>query len=132
MGEGVIVEQGTHQELLRDGNSAYSRLVEAQRLRERQVSSKDTDGETAASAEDMEEAAQKEVPLGRKYTGHSLASEIIEKKRQAADAEQHKTTNYSLPYLFMRMGKLNRDVWHKYVLGTLCAISKQTLLCLLR
>ena len=118
MGEGAIIEQGTHLELLSNQSSAYSRLVEAQKLREKQGP---TDNESTASFEDMTELAEKEVPLGRRNTGHSLASEILEKKQLAAAADQEQ--DYSLPYLFKRMGKINRDMWAKYLFGTIFATS---------
>jgi len=116
MGEGTIIEQGTHNELLRDENGPYAKLVHAQKLRERQT--KGVDGEEAAGGEweDLEKAALKEEPLGRKNTGRSLGSEIIE-QRQQADDNAEKSKDHGLPYLFMRMGKINRDSWSKYAFG---------------
>jgi len=46
------------------------------------------------------------VPLGRKNTRYSLASEIIEHN---AGEDKKKKRDLGLPYLFMRMGKLNRQ-----------------------
>ena len=119
MGEGAIIEHGTHQELLRDSDGAYSRLVEAQKLREKQDFADDG---TEESAEDMTEFAEKEVPLGRKNTGHSIASEILEKKKLANPADE-KRQDYSLPYLFKRMGIINKDMWSKYLFGVIFATS---------
>jgi ATP-binding cassette subfamily B (MDR/TAP) protein 1 len=119
IGEGSILEQGTHQELLRDSDGAYSRLVEAQKLRENQDFGGDGSAETA---EDMTEFAEKEVPLGRKNTGHSIASEILGKKKLATPDNQ-KRQDYSLPYLFKRMGKINSDMWSKYLFGAIFATS---------
>jgi ATP-binding cassette subfamily B (MDR/TAP) protein 1 len=121
MGDGLVVEQGTHNELLSDENGAYARLVAAQKLREGQQSGDGASEDTAQEAEEMEKAVREEIPLGRKNTGqHSLASELIEKR-----LEEHKTDHeidYSLPYLFKRIGLLNRPVWKKYAVGALCAI----------
>src|SRR5580693_6334414 len=79
MGEGTIIEHGTHNELLQKENGAYGRLVRAQRLRESQ-SKQGPDGDTTpvGESEDMEKAVLKEEPLGRKNTGRSLGSEILE------------------------------------------------------
>lgn len=129
MGDGVILEQGTHGELLsRDG--AYARLVHAQKLRETKEREAGADDDTlegsdadAAAGEEhdaIEKAARDEVPLGRKETGsRSVASEILEQRRAA---EGEKMQQHSLPYLFMRVGRLNRDVWSWYTLGSCFAI----------
>jgi ATP-binding cassette subfamily B (MDR/TAP) protein 1 len=130
MGDGLVIEQGTHSELLRDENGPYSRLVTAQRLREkREVELKDSDSDTAASgeAEDMEKKARNEIPLGRQNSGHSLASEIIA-QRQTVQGDE-KEEDYSLPYLFMRMGKINRDGWKKYQFGIITACCTYCFIC---
>jgi ATP-binding cassette subfamily B (MDR/TAP) protein 1 len=125
MGNGLVLEQGTHNELLRDENRPYARLVAAQKVREqRDIELKDSDSDTAASDEvqDMEKKAQNEIPLGRQNTGsRSLASEIIEEKKKTQNDEQ--TDDHSLSYLFMRMGKLNRSDWKSYMLGSVAACS---------
>jgi ATP-binding cassette subfamily B (MDR/TAP) protein 1 len=126
MGNGVVLEQGTHSELLRDGNGPYSRLVTAQKLRDkRDVDGKDSDSiDNAASdeAEDMEKKAREEIPLGRKNTGPSLASDIIEQQKQDARGGEDDHDDHGLFYLFMRMGKLNRDGWSSYAFGAVAAI----------
>ena len=128
MGGGVVLESGTHNELLASADGAYARLVAAQKLRdarEKQVKS-DDDSDTAASDEqdDLEKQAAQEVPLGRTNTrksGRSLASEILEQRNKEREAAGEK--EYSMPYLFMRMGKINRDSWRKYVFATIAAAS---------
>ncbi|KAJ6527152.1 hypothetical protein B0H19DRAFT_1335178 [Mycena capillaripes] len=121
MGEGLVLEQGSHSELLNDENGAYARLVQAQNLRESQEHGDMDPEDTAKEAEEMEKAVREEIPLGRKSTGrHSPASELIEKR-----LEKHKKdhgTEYSMLYLFKRMGRLNRDVWKNYAIGAVCAI----------
>lgn len=123
MGDGLVLEQGTHSELLQDKNGPYARLVASQKLREkREVELKESDSDTiTGEAEDMEKKARDEVPLGRKNSGsgHSLASEIIAQKKQH-DGEK-KEDDFSLPYLFMRMGKLNRAGWSNYGVGFIAA-----------
>jgi ATP-binding cassette subfamily B (MDR/TAP) protein 1 len=137
MGDGMILEQGTHNELL-SSDGAYSRLVNAQKLRER-VAGKDDD-ETAPPTPDvvdekmtrpgemtqaeLEQAKRDEFPLGRTTTGsnRSIASELLEKRRQA-DVEAGKIgrngeKEYSMTYLFRRMGKISASDWKKYALGS--------------
>lgn len=125
MGGGVVLESGTHNELLADAEGAYARLVAAQRLRdarEKQVQG-DGDSDTAASdeADDLEKQAAEEVPLGRTNTrksGRSLASEILEQRNKEKASGQK---DYSMPYLFMRMGRINRESWKKYLIAAIAA-----------
>ncbi|KAL0958179.1 hypothetical protein HGRIS_000343 [Hohenbuehelia grisea] len=121
MGDGRVLEQGTHNELLEDDKSAYSRLVQAQKLREAGEHRSTFDDNSGASAQDIEKAIQEEVPLGRSHTGRSLASDIIEQKRRENDQEERKSADYSIPYLFKRIGLLNRESWHSYTVGALAA-----------
>lgn len=130
MGDGLVLESGTHDQLLANENGAYSRLVNAQKLREaREKAVQPTDdsaSDTAASGDeaqdaDMEKQAQKEIPLGRSNTGRSLASEILEQREKEKVPKQQK---YSFVYLFRRMGRINRDMWHQYLIGAIAAIRK--------
>ena len=117
MGDGLLIEQGTHNALLA-ANGAYARLVQAQKLRENQEASEDPemDGEKET---DIERMAREEVPLGRKNTGHSLSSEIMEQRKAAADREK---SDYGLMYLFFRMGKLVPEAWSSYCIGFMTSI----------
>ncbi|KAF8501827.1 hypothetical protein JB92DRAFT_3124007 [Gautieria morchelliformis] len=64
--------------------------------------------------------AQEEVPLGRrKRESRSLASEILKKRKVE---ERHKENIYSPLYLFMRMGRINRETWNWYSISTCFAI----------
>ena len=65
------------------------------------------------------------MPLGRKNTRYSLASEIIEHN---AGEDKKKKRDLGLPYLFMRMGKLNRQAWWHYSVGAIFASSTYFLL----
>ncbi|KAH9849517.1 P-loop containing nucleoside triphosphate hydrolase protein [Lenzites betulinus] len=126
MGDGVILESGTHNELLRDENGPYARLVQAQKLRDAREKRtlQDDDSDTAASAENEEKEIERqvaeEVPLQRQKSGRSLASEILE-KRQAEAGKEH--NDYSLPYIFKRMGHINSDVWRQYLIGAIAAVA---------
>ncbi|TFK40835.1 P-loop containing nucleoside triphosphate hydrolase protein [Crucibulum laeve] len=123
MGDGLVLEHGSHNELLQ-ADGAYARLVQAQRLRETRdqaaVAGGDSDSTAGSSEqEDMEKAAREEIPLGRKNTGHSLASEILEQKRQVQG--EKKEEDLGLITLFSRMGLLIRDQWKNYIIGSIFA-----------
>jgi ATP-binding cassette subfamily B (MDR/TAP) protein 1 len=125
MGNGVFLEQGTHEELLRDFEGPYARLVAAQKLREaREADEIPAQSSLAGSHShtDFELAARKENPLGRRDTGHSLASQVIAKKEADAASGEHDKKDYTLLYLFRRMGRINKDAWRLYVYGVLGAI----------
>jgi ATP-binding cassette subfamily B (MDR/TAP) protein 1 len=124
MGEGLVLESGTHNELLQNENGAYARLVHAQKLRENQAPSEVETESTASGDEpdekDMEKAAREEIPLGRRETGsRSLASEILEKRKQEQVNEPKR--DYGLWYLFKRIGSLNPAGYKKYMIGSIAA-----------
>lgn len=123
MGDGLVLEHGNHDQLLSRGG-AYNRLVQAQKLRE-QESDQDTNDKTYGSSEkeDMEKIARDEIPLGRKNTGRSLASEIIEQKQNLSEDNKNQAV-HGLFYLFMRMGHLNRESWSRYIVGFIFACSR--------
>jgi ATP-binding cassette subfamily B (MDR/TAP) protein 1 len=121
MGEGVVLEQGTHNELLANENGAYARLVQSQKLREAAeiTEAAETGEPLEQTPEDFEKAALEEIPLGGKNTGRSLASEIIEQKQQEGLVEQKA---YGIIYLFRRMGRINKGNWKNYVVGGIGAV----------
>ena len=120
MGEGVILESGTHTELLGDETGPYARLVAAQKLKESPVAEDDIESEAGDDEDDIEKAVREEIPLGRRNTStRSLASEIIEKNQQ--QHQDHKK-HYTMYYLFKRMGSLNPAGYRSYFIGTCAAI----------
>ncbi|KAL4246649.1 GTPase-activating protein [Abortiporus biennis] len=124
MGDGLVLESGTHDELLSDPNGPYSRLVQAQKLREArdQQATEGDDSDTATDhdeKEDIEKQAAEENPLARQHTGRSLASEILEQRNK--EKGDGKKVPYSMPYLFYRMGQINRASWKKYMFGAMFA-----------
>ncbi|CAA7271334.1 unnamed protein product [Cyclocybe aegerita] len=122
MGDGLVLEQGTHNSLL-EADGAYARLVTAQKLREHTESHLEIDdSESEISQKDMEKAAREEIPLGRRNTQQSLASEILEQKRKAREAAGgEKEEAFGMLYLFQRMAPLIRDQWKNYIIGSIFA-----------
>jgi len=124
MGDGLVLESGTHNELLLQSDGAYSRLVQAQKLREVAKGSDDAVGGDSDDGQmEMEKVVREEVPLGRKNTLQSLASEILEQRRKAAESSES-GDDFSTFYLFKRMAPLIRDQWPHYILGSIAACSK--------
>ncbi|KAI0059986.1 P-loop containing nucleoside triphosphate hydrolase protein [Artomyces pyxidatus] len=126
MGDGLVLEKGKHSELLSDENGAYARLVAAQKLREtrdQQATSgtkeDDDSSDTVSNGYDAEKEAAEEIPLGRRDTQRSLASAILEQRK--AQGEQREQ-DYSMPYLFKRMGRINKAQWKKYFFGAIFSI----------
>jgi len=125
MGDGLILESGTHEQLLAM-NGAYSRLVQAQRLREgkEQAAIEVVEPEDGVDEHtDMENAAREEIPLGRRSTRQSLASQILEQSRKAAETSDDGDNDYSLFYLTRRMAPFIRDQWKNYLIGSFFACS---------
>ena len=118
MGQGSVLEYGTHEELINAGGS-YSRLVEAQKLREND----DTEG--GSNVESETSTPKEMIPLERRNTEHSLSSQIVQKGSGGARKTEK---NYSMIYLFSRMGRLARAQWQQYFIGSIFAIST-TIFC---
>jgi len=87
MGDGLVLESGTHDDLLEAGG-AYARLVQAQKLRDVAKGSDGAVSDDSPDAKEMEKVAREEIPLGRKNTLQSLASEILGRKRKAAESSE--------------------------------------------
>ena len=124
MGEGYVIESGTHTELLAK-NGAYNRLVQAQKLREGNNEQYSAGGGEAGDEErvvDMEKAAQEEIPLGRRNTRQSLASEILEQRRKAeASGKRADDAEFGFTYIFFRLAGLIRDQRTSYLIAAMFA-----------
>lgn len=136
MGEGEVLESGTHQELLHDPNGSYAKLVQAQKLRDAEkgdATSAGVDEETdddqslqkQKDADAMEEAAATEEPLGRAPTERSLASEILEKRHKTQG--QSGQRQYTLYESFRRMAVLNQHNQRYYYMGVIAAMATGTM-----
>ena len=130
MGNGMVLEHGTHNELLSNEDGPYARLVSAQKLRQTNPADDENNTPDASQADlmtkaEVQEAVKEEVPLGRTTTGsgRSLASEALEKKR-ADGFGKFGAKEYHMAYLFKRMGRINRSDLNLYIGGAIFAISK--------
>jgi ATP-binding cassette, subfamily B (MDR/TAP), member 1 len=124
MGEGTIVEHGTHDELLRNEDSVYTHLVRAQKLREDQP---DARSSQSVSKDDLVEEGPGDKVLGRRET---FGNENLTRAAMDHSVKEGQKADYSLLYLFRRMGRLNRDVSLDYLLGGIFATCRsQLFLC---
>ncbi|TRM57258.1 P-loop containing nucleoside triphosphate hydrolase protein [Schizophyllum amplum] len=124
MGEGLVLEQGTHTELLQNADGPYARLVEAQNLRqaeEREVNDEEDDDVevTESSAFEKRLSRRYSYSLRRNSMTRSLASEILEDRARIEhdDVEEHSAFS-----LFKRMAHINRDETMFYVFGVFAAM----------
>lgn len=135
MGDGLILAQGRHEELLQDETGPYAQLVAAQKLREAReeqategINESDTedgdvDGDGQPTAAQIEKQALEEIPLGRSNTQRSLASQILEQKAKRGElGKGREEPEYSAGYLMRKMASINRSEWRKYVLGFCFAV----------
>jgi ATP-binding cassette subfamily B (MDR/TAP) protein 1 len=72
-------------------------------------------------ARDIEKEAAMEMPLGRRGTDMSLASEILKRRAQEGHLDRFGERGYSMYYLFKRMGQIQTEVWKSYAVGSVFA-----------
>ncbi len=129
MSDAGVLEKGKHDELLSNEDGPYAHLVAAQRLRESREDinipdvvhvGQEPSEKAVESSADIEKVAMEEVALDRSNTLKSLASEIIERRKAQGLSKQEK--EYSMFYLFKRMGKINKGEWKQYLFGSLFAM----------
>ena len=94
MGEGLVLESGTHHwhDLIQAGG-AYTRLMQSQNLHEKREGIESSDvlnSDNSTSIEELghsivciEKEIHEKIPVGRKNTEHSLASKVLEQKKEA-------------------------------------------------
>jgi ATP-binding cassette, subfamily B (MDR/TAP), member 1 len=125
-----VLERGKHEELLSDEDGPYARQVAAQRLRHgeaREVTDvndviRQSSGKIVEDQIGADKAVLEEIPLGRSNTHRTLASELLEQRKSQGSAKREK--EYSMFYLFKRMGRINKGEWKSYLLGCICCIGQ--------
>ncbi|KAG2071587.1 P-loop containing nucleoside triphosphate hydrolase protein [Suillus decipiens] len=117
MGEGLVLERGTHAELLTNENGAYFRLVTAQTLRE----ANEDPGEAISSDETDLESPRPEVLLDRKSTIASIRSDVASQLKEKV-GDKASVEDYGIFYLMRRIAVLHREGLHRYLIGACFAI----------
>jgi ATP-binding cassette, subfamily B (MDR/TAP), member 1 len=130
MGDGLVLEEGTHSELLRNNSGPYARFVAVQKIHEKhKVKLRDSDSDTGSgNGMNMAKKAQERVSLRRSNSSHSLPGKIIGQKKTS---EMDQDGDHNLPYVFMRIVNLNRAAWKRYGIGALAAWRTYLFVCLL-
>jgi ATP-binding cassette subfamily B (MDR/TAP) protein 1 len=118
MGDGLVLERGTHAELLADVNGAYFRLVTAQTLRE---GHEDLDAVISSDENNLEQPVSHD--LDTKSTVHSIRSDVASRFKET-EGDQAPEQDYGIFYLMGRIGGLHREGIHRYLIGALFAICK--------
>ncbi|KAG2039964.1 P-loop containing nucleoside triphosphate hydrolase protein [Suillus americanus] len=116
MGEGLVLERGTHAELLADENGAYFRLVTAQTLRE---GHEGLDAVISSDETDLEQPRLEDIDI--KSTTRSIRSDVISQLKEKVGDQAPKET-YGLFYLMGRIAGLYREGLHRYLIGAFFAI----------
>lgn len=124
MGDGVLLERGTHSELLADESGAYSRLVKAQTLREGREG--DLDAALISTHETDMEKPGLEGALGRKDTIRSVGSDVISQLKNEKVGDPTVEEDYGLFYLMGRIAGLHREGFFRYTIGFVFALSRCT------
>lgn len=123
MSKGIILETGTHDQLLANPEGAYAALVRAQALKE-EVEGEDggtaTEDDADALAQREAEEARQMATIKRTGTGRSEVSEILDKKADAEDGHKHK--EHGVMYLLIRLVKEIPDAKWYYVVGAVWSI----------
>lgn len=133
MGKGIILEQGTHNELLAKPDGAYAGLVHAQEIRGRDVIDSVVDDELdeeklTSMGGTLDKVAslkgeKAEMPAGmsRMLSKKSVTSMLA---KRGEDLEKGQTgKRRSLFYLLYRLALINKDkIWTLYVPGVICAV----------
>lgn len=125
-------EGSAHDILLKNPEGAYSKLVGAQRFKEKEDADSDSDEEETPAARgpltdaQIAEQAANEKPqfenLKRTGTGRSAASEALEQKHQHDLEAAEGTPRRSFVYLIRRLLQINRSQWLDYVLAVAASI----------
>lgn len=121
MGNGHVLEQGTHDELIANEDGPYSLLVQAQKLRRVSGTAEENIDEAKQKEQvKIEKAANDIGPLPRSSTSRSLASMNLEKTDSTRHGQLSKE-RVGIFSLLVRLGELNREAWIDYAVGAVFA-----------
>lgn len=141
MGNGRLLEAGTHKDLTADPSSAYSQLVEAQKLvaekqkeesaGEAEAEEEENDGNGHAEKDPLSnqltrtQSSNSSTPemseVERKTTGRSIASEILAEKGEHVE-EDDGGSKHGMIWLARRCYKINREYKWLYLAGFLASV----------
>jgi ATP-binding cassette, subfamily B (MDR/TAP), member 1 len=151
MGDGLVLEQGTHNDLLKNAEGPYARLVQAQKLKEmeqRDAEVVDTSGTntpipgvgSSADPSDLnailrekqrekmaKEKADREIEeaaLAEKPLGRTETSKSLASeilKQKKSQQGDADEKEYGMLYIMGRMARINKESWKHYALGIFAA-----------
>ncbi|KIM25760.1 hypothetical protein M408DRAFT_73764 [Serendipita vermifera MAFF 305830] len=137
MGDGMILEEGTHQQLLDNAQGPYAKLVTAQKLKgvwqtegndssalqtpSGTPSHTDLGGTVVEKRSVLEEtrgddALSRKQSLGRKDSTKGSVRDVIQHQENQNGAQEEE---YGIFYIIKRMIMINRDSWLRYMVGLL-------------
>lgn len=115
MGEGLVLQSGTHSELLKDQDGPYARLVSTQRIRE-QENEASAPGKSNIAEFIAEKSSEAHGTFPITIAANNTARIVQGVKSENADAH-----NRGMSYVFGRMIYINRKDWIKYTVGVIAA-----------
>ncbi|CAG8744794.1 3747_t:CDS:2, partial [Cetraspora pellucida] len=125
MSEGAILESGTHDELMAM-KGAYSKLVEAQQLKQAEILDKSIippeDTDPLITSNQMDIIPEEDYQLGRVTTNKSVSSAIITKRNEDLEASIKHDYEYTTYELIKKIGKINRPELPFIFIGLLASI----------
>ncbi|KAG8925777.1 GTPase-activating protein [Tulasnella sp. 417] len=126
IGNGVVVEHGTHNELLSNPDGQYAQLVSAQKLKGQDPGLNESDSDDkltggTATKQEIEDVIAEEVPELSKGGGTRRSLPSDARKPGLEEPEQGPEQSRSLFYLLKRMAVLDRDDWGLYIFGVIAA-----------
>ncbi|KAI0652215.1 multidrug resistance protein 1 [Trametes meyenii] len=123
MSQGVILESGTHAELLHNEEGPYALLVKAQELRDvgEEISLDGSDADAELDEKDVKDQAtlERASPLQRQKTESSVANGPTAHSQKVGQ----EMDEYSMSYVFLSLARLSRHAWKEYSIGFVSAIA---------
>ncbi|KAI0673533.1 multidrug resistance protein 1 [Trametes maxima] len=129
MSQGIILESGTHSELLRKEDGHYSLLVKAQKLRDSSefIPVLEADDEVLRAQGDEEKGAKNHITLEEVPSLSGRKTEALDTDRSAGQLMRGQNSQdrgeYSMAAVFRRLAYLSRDSWRQYLAGSVGAMA---------